>query len=186
MTSPVSSLQALVVNSRTFAPGKSALADLKRDANGLDIPASLIRTYVWPRGCAQKQGLFWRTIRTAHVVRRKRIHPGMIALELATLPARRARDNPWFFATPFANTNTCNWIYRLPANPGNAEGRRPAAHPGLGPWVGARVASPRCPILRPGDLSVAGNTLIGQFPSPRSGPDAWQRSAPASVCSWTC
>ena len=36
----------------------------------------------------------------------------------------------------------------------------------------------------PGDLSVAGNTLIGQFPSPRSGPDAWQRSSPASVSSW--
>ena len=44
----------------------------------------------------QKQGLFWRTIRAAHVVRRKRMHPGVIALEPATLPARRARDNPWF------------------------------------------------------------------------------------------
>ena len=134
----------------------------------------------------QKQGLFWRTIRAAHVVRRRRMHPGMIALEPATLPARRARDNPWFFATPFANTNTCNWIYRFPANPGNAEGRRPAAHPGLGPWLGARVASPRCPILRPGDLSVASNTLIGQFPSPRSGPDARQRSSTTSVSAWTC
>ena len=44
----------------------------------------------------QKQGLFWRTIRAAHVVRRKRMHQGMIALEPATLPARRARGNPWF------------------------------------------------------------------------------------------
>ena len=44
----------------------------------------------------QKQGLFWRTIRAAHVVHRRRMHPGMIALEPATLPARRARDNPWF------------------------------------------------------------------------------------------
>jgi len=44
----------------------------------------------------QKQGLFWRTIRAAHVVRQKRMHPGMITLEPATLPARRARDNPRF------------------------------------------------------------------------------------------
>src|SRR5512135_2154820 len=34
-----------------------------------------------------------------------------------------------------------------------AEGRLPAALPGLGPWAGARVASPRCPILRPGTPS---------------------------------
>src|SRR5262245_3754309 len=32
----------------------------------------------------------------------------------------------------------------------DGEGRRPAAHPGLGAWVGARVASPRGAILRPG------------------------------------
>ena len=38
----------------------------------------------------------------------------------------------------------------------DAEGRHPAAHPGLGPWVGARVASPRGPILRPGSSSVLG------------------------------
>src|SRR5208337_244882 len=90
------------------------------------------------------------------------------------------------FATPFADANTCDWIYRFPAKPGNAEGRRPAAHPGLGTWIGARVASPRCPILRPGDLSLSASALIRQFPSPRSGPDAWQRSSPASVSSWTC
>ena len=39
----------------------------------------------------------------------------------------------------------------------DAEGRHPAARPGLGPWVGARVASPRCPILRPGSSSVFGH-----------------------------
>src|SRR5271157_3042805 len=44
----------------------------------------------------EKQGFFWRTIRAAHVVHRRRMHPGMIASEPATLPARRARDNPWF------------------------------------------------------------------------------------------
>src|SRR5271157_579135 len=43
----------------------------------------------------QKRGLFWRTIRTAHAVRPKRMHSGVIASKLATLPARRARDNPW-------------------------------------------------------------------------------------------
>jgi len=48
----------------------------------------------------------------------------------------------------------CEWIYRFSANPGSAEGRRPAASPGLGTWVGARVASPRCPILRPGCWNV--------------------------------
>ena len=45
----------------------------------------------------------------------------------------------------------------------DAEGRRPAAHPGLGPWVGARVASPRCPILRPGPSSLLPSTATTQF-----------------------
>jgi hypothetical protein len=48
----------------------------------------------------------------------------------------------------------CDWIYRISANPGDAEGQRPAAHSGLGTWVGARVASPRCLILRPGCWNV--------------------------------
>src|SRR4051794_8930474 len=43
------------------------------------------------------------------------------------------------------------------------EGRLPAALPGLGPWVGARVASPRCPILRPGPSSVPRSTAVVQF-----------------------
>ena len=88
------------------------------------------------------------------------------------------------FATPFANTNTCNWIYRFPANPGMPRGGVLPPTPVLAPAPLGRV--PRCPILRPGDLSVAGNTLIGQFPSPRSGPDARQRSSPTSVSAWTC
>src|ERR1700688_3721674 len=45
----------------------------------------------------------------------------------------------------------------------DAEGRRPAAHPGLGTWVGARVASPRCPILRPGFSNLLRSTATGQF-----------------------
>src|SRR5262249_54477042 len=44
----------------------------------------------------------------------------------------------------------------------DAEGRHRAARPGLGPRVGARVASPRCPILRPGPWSVSGATATGQ------------------------
>ena len=44
----------------------------------------------------------------------------------------------------------------------DAEGRHHAARPGLGPWVGAQVASPRCPILRPGSYSVSGTTATGQ------------------------
>jgi hypothetical protein len=56
------------------------------------------------------------------------------------------------------------------------------------PLVGARVASPRCPILRPGDLSVAANTLIGQFPALGSGPTPGgcrrllRPPVPVSVC----
>ena len=56
----------------------------------------------------------------------------------------------------------------------DAEGRRRAARPGLGPWVGARVASPRCPILRPGSSSVFGTTATRQFragsPARKTGP----------------
>src|SRR5262249_39584645 len=46
----------------------------------------------------------------------------------------------------------------------DAEGRHRAAHPGLGAWVGARVASPRCPILRPGSSSIIGTAATRQFP----------------------
>ena len=148
--------------------------------------APKIRTYVWPRGWRGETGPLLEDHKgracctpKTHASR----HDSLGACDFAGTACTR---QSLVFATPFANTNICNWIYRFPANPGNAEGRRPAAHPGLGPWLGARVASPRCPILRPGDLSVAGNTLIEQFPSPRSGPDAWQRSSPASVSSWTC
>ena len=46
----------------------------------------------------------------------------------------------------------------------DAEGRHRAARPGLGTWVGAQVASPRCPILRPGSRSVSGTTATGRCP----------------------
>ena len=163
-------------SARVCAPGRM----------GQEAADRKIRTYVWPRGWRAETGPLLEDHKgracctpKAHASR----HDSLGACDFAGTACTR---QSLVFAMPFANTNTCNWIYRFPANPGNAEGRRPAAHPGLGPWLGARVASPRCPILRPGDLSVAGNTLIGQFPSPRSGPDAWQRSSPASVSSWTC
>jgi hypothetical protein len=47
------------------------------------------------------------------------------------------------------------------ANPGEARkarrGGRVRPVSGLGPWVGARVGSHRCPILRPGQTSIAHN-----------------------------
>jgi hypothetical protein len=64
----------------------------------------------------------------------------------------------------------------------DAEGRHRAARPGLGPWVGARVASPRCPILRPGSSSVFGTTATRQFrvgsPARKTGP----RDSPGIAC----
>jgi len=51
-----------------------------------------------------------------------------------------------------------------PGQSRDAEGRHPAAHPGLGAWVGARVASPRGPILRPGSSSRLGTAATWQFP----------------------
>jgi hypothetical protein len=53
----------------------------------------------------------------------------------------------------------------------DAEGRHRAARPGLGTRVGARVASPRCPILRPGSSSVSGTAAIWQF---RAGSPAYE------------
>jgi hypothetical protein len=44
-----------------------------------------------------------------------------------------------------------------------AEGRHRAARPGLGPWVGARVASPRRAILHPGPASLLRDSASGQF-----------------------
>jgi hypothetical protein len=45
-------------------------------------------------------------------------------------------------------------IYRFRANP-EGENRAASCRPpfGLGPWIGARVVSPRSPILRPGQES---------------------------------
>jgi transposase len=45
----------------------------------------------------------------------------------------------------------------------DAEGRHRAAHPGLGIWVGARVASPRGPILRPGSSKLLHSLATRQF-----------------------
>jgi hypothetical protein len=73
----------------------------------------------------------------------------------------------------------CDWIYRISANPGDTEGQRPAAHSGLGTWVGARVASPRCLILRPGCWNVPRATTalqsgraLGAWSEPQSVPES--------------
>ena len=60
----------------------------------------------------------------------------------------------------------------------DAEGRRPAARAGLGTWVGARVASPRCPILRPGSSSVFGTTATWQFRTGSPARKSGQRNSP--------
>ena len=64
----------------------------------------------------------------------------------------------------------------------DAEGRHRAARPGLGAWVGARVASPRCPILRPGSPSGFGTPATWQFragsPARATGP----RDSPGIAC----
>jgi hypothetical protein len=74
-------------------------------------------------------------------------------------------------------------IYRLMANPGDGEGRHPAAHSGLGAWVGARVASPRRPILRPGRLSVSQRASARQRLSPWPWPAAACRPSPVRASS---
>ena len=63
----------------------------------------------------------------------------------------------------------------------DAEGRRPAARPGLGPWVGARVASPRCPILRPGSSSVFGTTTTWQFRARSGARKTGQKNPPGTA-----
>jgi hypothetical protein len=45
-------------------------------------------------------------------------------------------------------------IYRFGANPEGGDRAASCRPPfGLGPWIGARVVSPRSPILRPGQES---------------------------------
>jgi hypothetical protein len=65
-------------------------------------------------------------------------------------------------------SKTVNGFIALRPIPG-CRGRRRAAHPGLGAWDGARVASPRCPILRPGPSSILRTTATRQFPWDRPG-----------------
>jgi hypothetical protein len=60
----------------------------------------------------------------------------------------------------------------------DAEGRRPAARPGLGTRVGARVASPRCPILRPGSSSGFGTTATWQSRARSPARETGQRNSP--------
>ena len=63
----------------------------------------------------------------------------------------------------------------------DAEGRHPAARPGLGTWVGARVASPRCPILRPGSSSVWGTMTTWQSGAGSAARKASQPNPPGTA-----
>ena len=63
----------------------------------------------------------------------------------------------------------------------DAEGRHRAARPGLGPWVGARVASPRCPILRPGSSSVSRTTATGQSGLGQPARKTGQKNSPGTA-----
>src|SRR5271166_4033461 len=60
-------------------------------------------------------------------------------------------------------------------------GRHRATLSGLGSWVGARVASPRCPILRPDLLSVPRSTATVQIPPSRTWLAAGRWPSPVSA-----
>src|SRR5271157_5797029 len=62
-----------------------------------------------------------------------------------------------------------------------AVGRHRAALSGLGPWVGARVASPPCPILHLDPLSVPEGTRTEQIPLFRTWLAAWRWPSPVSI-----
>jgi hypothetical protein len=63
----------------------------------------------------------------------------------------------------------------------DAEGRHRAAHPGLDPWVGAQVASPRCPILRPGSCSVSGPRPPGNAGTGSAARTTGQKTPPGTA-----
>src|SRR5271166_2633057 len=60
-------------------------------------------------------------------------------------------------------------------------GRHRATLSGLGSWVGPRVASPRCPILRPDLLSVPRSTATVQIPPFRTWLAAGRWPSPVSA-----
>jgi hypothetical protein len=62
----------------------------------------------------------------------------------------------------------------------DAEGRHRAAHPGLGPRIGARVVSAGRPTLRPGPFNVSQQTVTEQTPSAGTWLAAGRQPAPTS------
>jgi hypothetical protein len=88
---------------------------------------------------------------------------------------------------PIGNLKNCKWIYRFRANPGDAEGRRPAAHPGLGP--GSALGSrPRVALSSAQVAPVYSRAHSGSNSSPRrrgarTSPGWALRPAPASPSS---
>jgi hypothetical protein len=70
-------------------------------------------------------------------------------------------------------------IYRFGTNPGETQQKRDADQrpvSGLGPWRGARVASPRGPVLRPGHRPCYPRSACGTTPGARV-----QRQLPLSL-----
>src|SRR5208282_4954553 len=63
-------------------------------------------------------------------------------------------------------------------------GRHRAALSGLGSWVGARVASPHCPILRRSLLSVPRSTATVQVPPSRTWLAVGRWPSPVSAFVW--
>jgi hypothetical protein len=61
------------------------------------------------------------------------------------------------------NVKSCEWIYRISANAGTPTGGVLPTFPVLGTLVVARVASPRCPLLRPDFSSLARGTPTVQI-----------------------
>ena len=70
----------------------------------------------------------------------------------------RARTRPWLSFAVVRRVQPCGV---RPGYEAKKARHDRAARPGLGPWVGAQVASPRGPILRPGSCRGAGTTATG-------------------------
>jgi hypothetical protein len=63
----------------------------------------------------------------------------------------------------------------------DAQERPPAARSGLGPWVGAGVASSPCPLLRPGSSRGFGATACGQFRAGSAAGTTKQKTPPGTA-----
>ena len=150
---------------------------------GLTVPAAIPYLHVY-RGCDQvvRAGIracgryrFWdrmEVVLRSSVVRPFQDHRQLV---LALAPAMACETLYWFSGNGTngvarkleTGIKDCEWIYRFWANPGRPRGGIVPPPPVLAPGSGARVASPRCPILRPSPLNVTRWAVPEQTPSPR-------------------